>query len=129
MPTGDLALPVMDYTSEPPADIVADYKKIMPGFEEAFCPLLPMAITHGLQLYWQQRMLPEAFARVTTLLPWIQYVGFRLSGTPVTEISSMACQTHLLDTRSQQPSSMAKSLGLGQAVPAPWRRPGRQSAR
>ena len=57
---GDLALPVMDYTSEPPAEIVADYEKIMPGFEEALCPLLPLALTHGLQIYWQQRKWPEA---------------------------------------------------------------------
>lgn len=108
---GELALPVMDYTSEPPADIVADYQKVMPGFDEALCPLLPMAITHGLQLYWQQRHWPEAFAQVRTLLPWIQYVGFRLSGVPVTEISSMACQTHLLDIRAQGPSSTARKLG------------------
>jgi sugar (pentulose or hexulose) kinase len=108
---GSLALPVMDYQSEPPAGIVADYKKIMPGFEETLCPLLPMALTHGMQLYWQQRGWPEAFARVTTLLPYIQYVGFRLSGQPVTEISSMSCQTHLMDTHAQQPSRMAKALG------------------
>ena len=108
---GNLALPVMDYTSEPPRDIVADYEKIMPSFEEALCPLLPMTITHGLQLYWQQRMWPEAFGRVCTLLPWIQYVAFRLSGVPVTEISSMACQTHLLDIRAQAPSSTARRLG------------------
>lgn len=108
---GGLALPVMDYTAEPPPEIVADYERIMPGFQEALCPLLPLAITHGLQLYWQQRMWPEAFAKVRTLLPWIQYVGFRLSGVPVTEISSMACQTHLLDVRTQEPSQMAKTLG------------------
>lgn len=108
---GNLALPVMDYTSEPPAGIVADYEKIMPSFDEALCPLLPIALTHGLQLYWQQRAWPEAFSRVTTLLPWIQYVGFRLSGVAVTEISSMACQTHLLDIRAQEPSRMAKQLG------------------
>lgn len=108
---GKLALPVMDYTSEPPPEIVADYEKIMPGFQEALCPLLPLAITHGLQLYWQQRMWPEAFAKVRTLLPWIQYVGFRLSGVAVTEISSMACQTHLLNSRTQEPSEMAKALG------------------
>ena len=97
---GSLALPVMNYTLQPPAGIVADYKTIMPGYEEAFCPLLPLAITHGLQLYWQQRMWPDDFARIAILMPWIQYVGFRLSGTPVTEISSMACQTHLLDIRT-----------------------------
>ena len=114
---GGLALPVMDYTCEPPADIVADYRKIMPAFEEALCPLLPMAITHGLQLYWQQRLWPDAFARVRTLLPWIQYVGFRLSGVPVTEISSMACQTHLLDIRAQAPSSTARKLGWDALFP------------
>ena len=108
---GKLALPVMDYTSEPPPEIVADYEKVMPSFDEALCPLLPMALTHGLQLYWQQRGWPEAFTKVATLLPWIQYVGFRLSGVAVTEISSMACQTHLLDIRAQAPSSTAKRLG------------------
>ena len=95
-----------------------EYRKIMPAFEEAFCPLLPMAITHGLQLYWQKRMWPEDFARVTTLLPWIQYVGFRLSGVPVTEMSSMACQTHLMDTRSADAVHDGAGAGLGQAVPA-----------
>lgn len=114
---GGLALPVMDYTSEPPEDIVAEYQKIMPSFDEAFCPLLPLAITHGLQLYWQMRAWPEDFARVTTLIPWIQYVAFRLSGVAVTEISSMSCQTHLMDTRSAAPSRMARELGWDAKFP------------
>jgi sugar (pentulose or hexulose) kinase len=114
---GDLALPVMDYTSEPPPEIVAEYRKIMPSFAEALCPLLPLAITHGLQLYWQMRVWPDDFARVRTLLPWIQYVGYRLSGVPVTEISSMACQTHLLDIRARQPSRMARDLGWDRLFP------------
>jgi sugar (pentulose or hexulose) kinase len=114
---GSLALPVMDYTSEPPPEIVADYERIMPSFSEALCPLLPLAITHGLQLYWQSAKWPEDFARVRTLIPWIQYVGFRLSGVAVTEISSMACQTHLLDTRAQAPSKMARELGWDRLFP------------
>jgi sugar (pentulose or hexulose) kinase len=114
---GGLALPVMDYTSEPPAGIVADYRRIMPSFEEAFCPLLPLAITHGLQLYWQMRAWPEDFAKASTLLPWIQYVAFRLSGVAATEISSMSCQTHLMDTRSATPSLMARELGWDAKFP------------
>ena len=90
---GNLALPVMDYTSQPPAGIVADYTKIAPKFEETFCMQLPMALTHALQLYWQSRAFPDDFARVRTVMPWIQYIGFRLSGESVTEISSMSCQT------------------------------------
>ncbi len=114
---GDLALPVMDYTSEPPAGIVEDYKKIMPGFDEAFCPLLPMALTHGLQLYWQEQSQPERFKRIATVMPWIQYVGYRLSGVAVTEISSMSCQTHLMDTRNQELSSMVKARGWAKFFP------------
>ena len=115
--TGELALPVMDYQSEPPAEIVAEYRKIMPSFAEAFCPLLPLAITHGLQLYWQSVRWPDDFARVRTLLPWIQYVGFRLSGVAAAEISSMSCQTHLMDTRSATPSGMARTLGWDRMFP------------
>ena len=114
---GGLAMPVMDYTAEPPADMVAAYKTIMPGFEEAFCPLLPMALTHGLQLYWQQQAWPTDFASVATVIPWIQYVGFRLSGKAVTEISSMSCQTHLMDTRNQTLSSMVKGQGWEHLFP------------
>lgn len=114
---GGLALPVMDYTCEPPEDVVAEYRKIMPDFAEAFCPLLPLAITHGLQLYWQMRMWPGDFAKVRTLLPWIQYVGFRLSGAAAVEISSMSCQTHLMDTRSATPSQMARRLGWDRLFP------------
>ena len=114
---GDLALPVMDYTSEPPAEIVQDYRKIAPGFDETFCTLLPMALTHGLQLYWQQRAFPGGFAKAATVMPWIQYVGFRLSGKAVTEISSMSCQTHLMDTRTQQLSSLVRRQGWAPLFP------------
>ena len=114
---GELALPIMNYMAEPPPEIVADYRKIMPDFAETFCTLLPMALTHGLQLYWQSRTLPERFAKVTTIIPWIQYVGFILSGTAVTEISSMSCQTHLMDTRSQELSSLVRGQGWAERFP------------
>jgi sugar (pentulose or hexulose) kinase len=108
---GGLALPVMDYTAEPPEEIVAAYRKIEPPFSEVFGPLLPMALTHGLQLYWQQRAFAEDFARIATIIPWIQYVGFRLSGAAVTEISSMSCQSQLMDVRAGKPSSLARRQG------------------
>lgn len=114
---GGLALPIMDYISQPPSEIIADYRKIAPKFDETYCTLLPMALTHGLQLYWQQRVFPGSFARVKTLVPWIQYVGFRLSGEAVTEISSMSCQTHLMNTRTQELSSLVMRQGWTQLFP------------
>jgi sugar (pentulose or hexulose) kinase len=114
---GSLAMPVMDYQSDPPADVVADYKKLMPPFAECSCPLLPLALTHGLQLYWQQRQWPGDFARATTIVPWIQYVGFRLCGTAVTEITSMSCQTHLMNVAQGGLSSLVKSRGWEKLFP------------
>ena len=59
---GALALPVMDYLAEPPAEIVAAYREIAPPFAEVFCPVNPMALTLGLQLFWQETAFPEDFA-------------------------------------------------------------------
>lgn len=103
---GSLALPVMDYTAEPPPEITAGYDRVKPPFSEVYSPVLPMALTHALQLYWQQQAFPEAFRRITTVVPWMQYVAFRLGGEAVTEITGMSCQTHLMDVRHNRLSSL-----------------------
>jgi len=106
---GSLALPVMDYAAEPPLDIVAAYRRIEPPFSEVFSPLLPMALTHGLQLFWQETAFPELFRDIATIMPWIQYVGFRLSGARASEISSLSCQSQLMDVRHNRFSSLARA--------------------
>ena len=116
---GQLALPVMDYMAEPPAEIVAAYRKNEPPFSEVFCPLLPMALTHGMQLFWQQTAYPQEFAHVRTILPWIQYVGYLLSGRPVIEIASMSCQSQLMDVRDNTFSSLSRLQGWDKLF-APW---------
>jgi sugar (pentulose or hexulose) kinase len=108
---GSLALPVMDYTAEPPAGIVAEYRKIEPPFSEVFCTLLPMALTHAMQLYWQERAFAQDFARIETIITWIQYVGFRLGGRAVSEISSLSCQSQLIDVPNNRFSSLARARG------------------
>jgi sugar (pentulose or hexulose) kinase len=108
---GALAVPVMDYMSEPPSEILAAYKQQMPDFEETYSPLLPMALMHTVQLFWQQTVLPEAFAKTRTILPLMQYIAFGLGGRAVTEISSMSCQSHLVDMRNGGPSSISLKMG------------------
>ena len=110
-PGGELALPVMDYTAEPPAELVAEYRRIAPPFDEVFAPVLPMALTHGLQLHWQERAFPDAFARIATILPWIQYATFRLTGEMMSEISGLSSQSHLIAVRSNDFSSLACARG------------------
>jgi sugar (pentulose or hexulose) kinase len=114
---GGLALPIMDYTAEPPAAIVHEYERIKPPFAEVCCPLLPMALTHALQLYWQARAFPGDFANVKAILPYIQYVGYRLSGRAVAEVTSMSCQTQLVDVVNGGPSSLARAQGWAKLFP------------
>jgi sugar (pentulose or hexulose) kinase len=78
-----------------------------------------MALTHGMQLFWQQTAYPQEFAQVTTILPWIQYVGYLLSGKPVIEIASMSCQSQLMDVRDNTFSSLARMHGWDKLF-APW---------
>jgi sugar (pentulose or hexulose) kinase len=108
---GSLAVPAMDYMSEPPPAILAGYKKLMPEFAESYSPLLPMALLQAVQLYWQQTILPEAFAQTRTILPLMQYIAFGLGGSAVTEVSSMSCQSHLVDMRDGSPSSISRTQG------------------
>lgn len=114
---GSLAVPMMDYTAEPPLNIVSDYAAIEPPFEEAGSPRLPMALTHAVQLYWASRLLPEDFARTTAIIPWMQYVSFLLGGDRVTEISGMSCQSHLVDVRTDEPSSFIRRMGWQKLFP------------
>jgi len=116
---GQLALPVMDYMAEPPPDVIAAYRRSEPSFSEVFCPLLPMALTHGMQLFWQETSFPEDFAKVRTIVPWIQYIGYVLSGKPVIEIASMSCQSQLMDVRDNSFSSLARLRGWDKLF-APW---------
>ena len=114
---GSLALPVMDYAAEPPPEIIAAYRRIEPPFTEVFGPLLPAALTHALQLFWQETVLPDRFRDIVTILTWIQYVGFRLSGARVSEISSLSSQSQLMDVRRNDFSSLARARGWVKLFP------------
>jgi sugar (pentulose or hexulose) kinase len=108
---GALAMPIMDYTAEPPQSVVQEYRRMEPPFSEVYCRLLPMALTHGLQLYWQEREFPAEFGRTASIITWIQYVGHMLGGKAVSEISSLSCQSQLMDVRQNRFSSLARARG------------------
>ncbi len=116
-PDGSLVVPAMDYMSEPPAEILAAYTAVAPGFAETFSPQLPVALLHAMQLFWQSWIMPEAFAQATCIMPLMQYVAFALGGRRATEISSLSCQSHLVDMRTGGPSSLAFSEGWATKFP------------
>jgi sugar (pentulose or hexulose) kinase len=108
---GRLALPVMDYFAEPPAAIAKEYREIVPPFSEVFCPANPMALTLGLQLFWQETIFPEDFARVRTIVPWGQYFAWRMTGRAVSGNTELGAQTQLVDVAHGGFSSLARRHG------------------
>ena len=114
---GSLALPIMDYLAQPPARVVARYQEIAPPFSEVFAALLPMALTHGLQLFWQQQEHAKAFEQVATILSLIQYATYRLCGAKASEISALSSQSHLISVRDNDFSSLAKRFGWERLFP------------
>ena len=124
---GKLVLPPMDYNAKPPQRIIAEYERVMPSFAESASPFLPMALMHGMQLFWMSKDWPEAFARTRTIMPWIQYITYRLSGAKCVEITSMCCQSHLMNVPQSRLSSLVEGQGWMPFFPAfakAWQRVG-----
>lgn len=102
----------LDYEQSLPAHIADAYLAVRDPFEITGSPLLPDGLNLGAQLFWLDRLYPEAM-HTATLLPWAQYWAWFLSGTAVSEVSSLGCHTDLWD-----PSRGEFSPG---AVRAGWR--------
>ncbi len=108
---GAPALPVMAYWSQVPEAVRAAYLPLAPPVDEVICPVNPMALTLALQLYWQETAFPDAFARVSTILPWAQYIAHLLGGRAVAEVTALGAQTQLWDVRGGRFSSLARARG------------------
>lgn len=117
---GALALPVMDYAAEPPEAVAAAYAAVAPPFSEVFCGVSPSALTVGRQLFWQERAWPALFARAATLLPWGQYLAYRLCGVAASEVTALGAQSQLWDVRGRRLSSLARTRGWAERM-APLR--------
>lgn len=114
----ELALPILDYEHDGP-ECCEDYPT--PPFADTFSPPLPLGMNVGRQLYWQQRMFPEAFSRVSAILPYPQYWAWRLSGVAANEFTSIGAHTDLWLPREKAFSAFARQQGWSGLYP-PLRR-------
>lgn len=105
-----LAFAPLDYEQPIPAEIMAAYRAERDPFSVTGSPALPDGLNLGSQLYWLERLYPEAMAQAT-LLPWAQYWTWFLSGTARSEITSLACHTDIWSPGEGRFSPMAKRLG------------------
>jgi sugar (pentulose or hexulose) kinase len=97
-----LCLAPLDYESEPPAETTADYRRITDPFSVTGTPALPQCLNLGLQLYWLEKIAPEAMRR-GRIVTWPQYWAWLLSGIAATEVTSLGCHTGLCSPRSASP--------------------------
>ncbi len=94
--SGDgLVLPIMDYEFSGVDSCNESYELVRPGFMETLSPNLPAGLNLGRQVFWLQTNFPDHFSRVSHLLMYPQYWGWRLTGQVVGEVTSLGCHTDL----------------------------------
>lgn len=107
---GNLAFPPYDYEAEPPAEFMATYRAQRDAFALTGSPALPAGLNFGAQLHWQEAMHPSLLEGAT-LVPWAQYWAWVLSGTAVSEATSLGCHSDLWCPASGTYSPMAQRRG------------------
>jgi sugar (pentulose or hexulose) kinase len=118
-----LAVPIMDYESEIPSDVRATYLGERGPDRETGSPAMDLGLNLGLQLYYQQAMMPGLFEEESTILPWAQYWAYVLSGIAVSEVSSFGAHTDLWNPARKCPSQLATRRGWAARF-APFRKAG-----
>lgn len=111
-----LALPVMDYEFEGPAE-ERDYEGVRPPFSETCSPSLPAGLNLGRQLFWQRRHYEAEFNAARYVLPYPQYWAWRLSGVAVSEVTSWGCHTDLWSPARDDYSALVDSMGIRHMLP------------
>ncbi len=112
-------LPLMRGEAEPPATIRAAFEALAPRPDAVGALTPPNRSSLALQLFWQQKAFPEAFARVRRILPHAAFWGARLTGgAHAAEASSLAAGGQVLELSSCRPSTVARRLGWQLRLPA-----------
>lgn len=104
------AFPPLDYEQAIPADVLADYRAARDDFAITGSPDLPDGLNLGAQLFWLERLHPDAM-RHATLVPWAQYWSWVLTGTAVSEVSSLGCHSDLWAPFLCDYSPLARKMG------------------
>lgn len=100
----------LDYEQSIPADVMAAYRAERDGFATTGSPALPDGLNIGSQLYWLDRLYPQAM-RDATLVPWAQYWAWFLTGAAVSEVTSLGCHSDLWNPAEGRFAPMAERMG------------------
>ncbi len=107
---GKLAFGPLDYEQPISSAVMADYRVLRDTFAVTGSPALPDGLNLGAQLFWLDRLHPDAMA-AATLVPWAQYWAWVLSGEARSEVSSLGCHTDLWAPGAGEFSPLARRMG------------------
>jgi sugar (pentulose or hexulose) kinase len=102
--------PPLDYEQAIPDEVMSAYRNERDAFSLTGSPPLPDGLNAGSQIYWMERLYPEAMA-TATLVPWAQYWAWFLCGAARSEATSLGCHTDLWMPEQARFSPMAQRLG------------------
>lgn len=105
-----LAFPPLDYEQQIPAEVRDEYRQLRNPFSLTGSPSLPDGLNIGSQLYWLDRLYPNAMAGAV-LMPWAQYWAWFLSGQAVSEVTSLGCHSDLWNPFEARFSPLAQKMG------------------
>ncbi|MEH6607274.1 MAG: FGGY family carbohydrate kinase [Pseudomonadales bacterium] len=112
-----LVLPILDYEFLGVEACNADYEQVRPAFDETCSPALPGGLNIGRQLFWQQQMFPNEFAKASDILMYPQYWAWRMTGECVSEVTSLGCHSDLWSPSTGGFSALPAAMGWSSLFP------------
>jgi len=114
-----LVLAMMRPTAEPPTAVRESFAAIAPALDLAGVATPTRGASLALQLFWQQKAFPDAFARARWILGHAAYWGFRLTdGVPAAEAASLVEGGQLAEVAGGRPTTLARRMGWQLLWPA-----------
>lgn len=104
---GALIVPPLDYEQALPP---GNYDSQRDLFATTGSPRLPGGLNIGAQLHALETRDPGILDEAT-ILPWVQYWAWRLSGVSASEVTSLGCHTDLWEAARKRPSALAVRRG------------------
>jgi sugar (pentulose or hexulose) kinase len=121
-----LAFAPLDYEQPVPDEVMTAYRTTRDAFSVTGSPPLPAGLNLGSQLFWLDRLYPDAM-RAATLVPWAQYWAWFLCGRAVSEVTSLGCHSDLWSPDLGRFSPLAERMGWAERF-APMARAGDEVA-
>lgn len=114
---GELCHPILDYEQEPPASVAARIDPLIPPFSETYSPRLPLGLNYGRHILWLQDRDPSTLDATDAILAYPQFWSWKFSGRATSEVSYLACHSHLWAPLADDFSSLVDQEGWRAKMP------------